>query len=254
MALVARALAREADWTPRIAVRYSTPGGASYQDPLEFSPIAVTIDRLISLCGGTRDDVDPDLVLDVHLPRTGATLDAAFLAQIDEDSKAGRPVALADISFEENYATQGAFAEILLQTGRASKLEAYSAWNTAANSVGTALAEAIAAGSGRRRGTYDALAHRTFTFMRFADDVDFHAIVRPRLNRWLDLQGVADHTYLLPDVAAATQTRNRALLWHEAQATLVQLYPGLHIAAMRITLPWNRTFETALDVRLAPNM
>jgi hypothetical protein len=66
-------------------------------------------------------------------------------------------------------------------------------------------------------------------------------------------QGVTDHTLLAPGIAAATAQRNRALLWYEAQVTLAQLYPQLHIAAMSIALPWDRTFETDIDVRLAPN-
>jgi hypothetical protein len=59
---------------------------------------------------------------------------------------------------------------------------------------------------------------------------------------------------LLPDVAAATEMRNNSALWNDATVTLSQLYPGLHIAAMKITLPWSRTFETELDVSLAPNL
>ena len=39
-----------------------------------------------------------------------------------------------------------------------------------------------------------------------------------------------------------------------AQGILQQLYPEDHIAAMEITLPWNRTFETEIDAALAPNV
>jgi hypothetical protein len=88
--------------------------------------------------------------------------------------------------------------------------------------------------------------------MRFADDVDFHVDVRPKLNAWLCAQGITDHTYLLPQVSSATEARNRSLLWADAVDTLQLLYPDLHVAAMQITLPWQRTFETELDVRLAP--
>ncbi len=78
--------------------------------------------------------------------------------------------------------------------------------------------------------------------------------MRPDLNAWLGGQDVDDHTYLLPNVAAQTGARDRDLLWNDAQQTLQQLYPNLHIAAMNITLPWDRTFETQLDVSLAPNL
>jgi hypothetical protein len=254
MALVAHALTRQAQWQPRIAVHFSTPEGAQYQDPLEFTPIGSTIDHLIALCGGINDSSAPDIALYVRVPGTSSALDDAFLAAIRSDLDAGRSVAVADLSYEKSYDDQKVFANRLLDTGLASRLDAYSAWNTDANTVGTALAEAIAAGVGRKLHTYNALAHRTFTFLRFVDDVDFHVDVRPELNAWLAAQGVTDHTLLSPDVAAATEQRNRELLWYEAQATLAKLYPQLHIAALSITLPWDRTFDTQIDVSLAPNL
>jgi hypothetical protein len=253
MALVAHALARDAHWTPRVGLHYSTPAGAAYQDPLEFAPIGVTIDQLVALCGAVRDDATADIELYVHVPATGPALDDAFLGAIRTDLDAGRSVAVVDLSFEASYDEQKAFAGALLSSGLASRLDAYASWNTDANTSGTALAETIAAGAGRRMHSYDALAHRTFTFLRFVDDVDFHDDVRPALNDWLAAQGVTDHTLLVPAVAAATAQRNRALLWYEAQATLAQLYPQLHVAAMSITMPWDRTFDTDIDVRLAPN-
>jgi Protein of unknown function (DUF4127) len=252
MALVAHALASDAHWTPRIAVQYSTLQGASYQDPLEYAPIGITIDRLIALCGGVRDDAAPDIVLFVHVPESRGS-DTRSLDVIRAYLYDRKSVAVADLSFETSYDDQKAFAMALLASGTAARLDAYSAWNTDANTVGTALAEAIAAGAGRRLHSYNALAHQTFTYVRFVDDVDFHDDVRPALNDWLAAQGVTDHTLLAPEVAAATSQRNRALLWYAAQTTLAQLYPQLHIAAMSITMPWDRTFETAIDVRLAPN-
>jgi len=254
MALVAHALARTVNWTPHVAVTYSTPSAAAYQDPLEFAPIEHTIARLITLCGGILDDRAPDIHLAVRVPNTPLADDDAFLTQLQTQTQHADAVAFVDLSFEASYAAQGVFAQRLLETGVASRLDAYAAWNTTANSVGTALAEAIAAGAGRRAHRYDALAHRTFTFMRFADDVAFHVDVRPTLNAWLDQRGITDHTLLSPLIAAETAERNRAFLWNRAQTLLTQLYPGLHIAAMQIDLPWNRTFEAAIDVRLAPNV
>lgn len=254
MTLVANALARAQHWTPHVAVRYSTPEGAAYQDPLEFAPIGETIDRLISLAGAVRDDERPDLTLYVRVPRTPASLDDALVASMASDADARHSIAFADLSFEAGYAAQGAFAQRILASGLGARIDAYASWNTTANTVGTALAEAIAAGAGRRAGTYDALAHRTFTFMRFVDDYAYHVDVRPALNTWLDAQGVADHTYLPSSIAPAAESRSSALLWPFAQAILTQLDPGLHIAAMRLTLPWRRTFETQVDVRLAPRL
>jgi Protein of unknown function (DUF4127) len=253
MALVAHALARSAGWTPRVAVRYSTQGGAAVQDPLEFAPITVAIDRLIQLCGGVRDDATPDIVLAVRVPGTTQQANAAFLDALSSDITAKRSVALADLSFLESYAAQGAFANQLLDSKMASHLDAYASWNTNANTVGTALSEAIAAGAGRRLGTYDVLAHRTFTFMRFVDDYAFHVDVRPGLNAELQSRGI-DRTLLDPSIAAPIAQRNRALLWNDATSILTRLYPGYHIAALQIELPWSRTFETKVDVGIAPDL
>lgn len=255
MAMVAQALARGVKWTPHVAVRYSTPNGASYNDPLEFAPISTAIDGLVRLCGGVRDDTAPDIDLFVRVPHTTDAQDAQLLAQMRADESAGKSVAFADLTFLENtFTDQAGFAETLLSSGVATGLDAYSSWNTNANTVGTAIAEAVAAGAGRRAGTYDALAHKTFTFNRIVDDYGFHDYVRPQLNQYLTAEGITDHTYLLPEQAVPVAELNRALLWNRAQTILPELYPGYHIAAMNITLPWSRTFETEVDVSLAPNL
>ncbi|HEY8321502.1 MAG TPA: DUF4127 family protein [Candidatus Baltobacteraceae bacterium] len=255
MALVAHAFARAAHWTPRVRVIYSTPDGAAYQDKLEYAPISTAIESLVTLCGGTAVQSAPDLTLYVRVPGTGAALDDALAVEMRDDALAGRPVAFADLAFLTNdYASQAAFAKRMLDDGTMARLDAYASWNTNANTVGTALAEAIAAGAGRRTHTYDALAHREFTLNRVLDDVIFHTEVRPELNRALDAAGVTDHTYLLPDVAATAAAQNRALLWSRAQSVVERMDPGYHIAAVAIGLPWNRTFETEIDVRIAPDL
>jgi hypothetical protein len=254
MALVAQALARRTHWTPRVSVAYSTPTGATFQDPLEFAPISNAIDGLIRLCGGVHDDATPDIVLYVRVPGTNEAQDATFMAAMSADASRGRQVALADLSFLQSYAEQAAFAQTILQSGLAARLDAYASWNTNANTVGTALAEAVAAGAGRKIGTYDALAHRTFTFVRFLDDYVFHDEVRPDLNAALAAEGVTDRTLLSQDVATPIAVRNRSLLWNRAEAILTQLDPGYHIAAITIELPWSRTFETSIDAAIAPNL
>jgi Protein of unknown function (DUF4127) len=253
-ALVANAIARAARWTPRIAVRYSRPDGATYQDPIEYAPISTAIDALIGVCGGIRDDDRPDIVLYVRVPGTTAPQDAQLLSDMSAAIGLGRSVAVADLTYLKSYRDQAAFAQLLLSSDVARRIDAYSSWNTNANTVGTALAEAIAAGAGRRMGTYDDLAHRTYTFTMFLDDYAYHDFVRPDLNATLAAQGVVDHTLLAPDVAGAMSQRDRALLWGYAVKILAQLDPGYHIAAMQLGLPWSRTFETSIDVGLAPNL
>ncbi len=254
MALVANALARGAHWSPRVKVVYSTPDGAMYQDKLEFAPISLAITSLIALCGGVAVDTDADLTLYVRVPGTSNAQDDAFLAALREDAFAGHSAALADLSFlnDDTFAVQAAFAKRMLDDGTMGRIDAYASWNTNANTVGTALAEAIAAGAGRRTKSYNELAHREFTFNRVMDDVIFHTEVRPQLIAALKAEKI-DQTYLLPEVAKKMADENRALLWARSGTVLSAMYPSDHIAAMTITLPWNRTFETEIDAALAPN-
>jgi Protein of unknown function (DUF4127) len=254
MALVAHALARKAGWTPHVAVTYSTPDGAAYQDPLEYASISTAIEGLIRLCGGVHDDAHPDITLFVRVPRTTGAQDTAFADAIESSVSTGHHAALADLSYLVSYESQAVFARNILRSGVAAKLDAYASWNTNANTVGTALAEAVAAGAGRRMHSYDRLAHREFTFARFVDDYAYHDFVRPDLNATLTAEGIADHMMLAPAVAAATAQRDRALLWSHAAEIVSQLDPGYHIAALDIGLPWDRTFETSVDVGLAPNL
>jgi len=254
MALVAHAIARAATWTPRIAVRYSTPEGALYQDPIEYAPISAAIDALIGVCGGVRDDSQSEIALYIRVPGTTSSEDDSLISEMENDIDQGRSVAFADLSYLTSYKDQAAFSQRLLTSGLASRLDAYASWNTNANTVGTALAEAIAAGAGRRLHTYDALAHRTFTFVRFVDDYAYHDEVRPQLNATLAAQGITDHTLLAPATAASIAQLDRSLLWNDAVTILSQLDPNYHVAAISIGLPWNRTFETTIDVGIAPNI
>ncbi len=250
MALVAHALAWRIQWTPRIAVRYSTPNGAAFNDPLEFVPVDQTIDSLISLCGGVRDDRNPEITLYVRVPDGLDIEDPALLATMEGDLAAHKSIAVADLTFlEPTFTHQAAFAQGLIMSGVAGKLDAYASWNTSANTVGTALAESVAVGAGRRAHSYNAVAHAQFMLNRFIDDYAYHAYVRPVLNAELDARGV-DHSYLLAQDAMPTDHLNRALLWREAVLLKNEIYPQYKDRGLTITLPWDRTFETQIDVRL----
>ncbi len=252
LALVAHAMTHSISWTPRIAVRYSMPGGASVQDPLEFAPISVTIGSLIRLCGAVSDDARPDVILFVRVPNTDGGADDALLRNISQDLSSGRSVALVDLSFLSSYAQQAAFVQRLIDAGIAAKLDSYSSWNTDANSVGIALSEAIAAGVGRKRGSYSATAHAEFRAMRYLDDYLYHDVVRPELNAYLQSRGISDHTYLAPDVWADAQRQLQTLLLPRAHDLIRRTFPNYEVARLSVSLPWPRTFEMESEVRLVP--
>ncbi len=256
MVLVAAALARAADVVPRVHVVYSRAGAAEMNDPIEFAPIATTIGDIVRSCGGVEsgDGEHADIELFVRVPGTTDAEEAAFSAAIARRARAGSLAAVADLSFLDagDVAGQRRLTDDLIAQDVAGRVASFASWNTTANTVGTALPEAIAALAGVRLGTYDARAHATFTLMRYVDDVAFHTRVRPQLNADLDAAGITDHTLLPPGAAQRTASENRALLWPDGLDLLARIEPQFRDAGFTITLPWDRTFETELDVRLAP--
>jgi hypothetical protein len=253
MVLLARAFAREAHWQPRVRVVYSRPDAPLVNDRLEYVPIDVTISRLVAACGAQRVTSGGDLDLYVRVAENDGAQETAFVDAIVGAVEASRSVAVADVTFLHGPSPseeQQALVKALLERGAAARLDAFASWNTTANTVGTALATAIAAGSGRRLGTYDRRAHAQFMLNRYVDDYAFHQYVRPDLNADLRAAG-ADTSLLLPEIARRAASQNRARLWPLALELARQLYPEYRDGGLVITLPWDRTFETELDVRLA---
>jgi hypothetical protein len=253
MVYVGYALVRQAGIVPRVHVIYSRAGGETVQDPLEFAPVATTIRDIIASSGGVEvpAGAPADVDLFVRVPDTGDADEAAFVDAIARDPFRA---AIADLSFlaARDPAQQRQLMDELAARGVAGNVLAFASWNTTANTVGTTIPEAFAVLAGKRMNAYDANAHRTFTFMRYVDDVLFQKVVRPKLNADLAAAGVTNHDYLLPEDAARATAEDDALLRPLAVDLLAKIAPAYRIRDLRITLPWNRTFETRLDVRLSP--
>jgi hypothetical protein len=254
MALTSAAIARQAAFVPSINVIYSRADGGSINDPLEFAPIDTTINQLIATSGAQRkQSTGADINLYVRIAGTNDADETVFVDAIERDIRAGRPAAVADLTFlaANNLPEQRALVEELLRRKIAGDLAAFASWNTTANTIGTTVPEAIAVVAGKRTGAYSDLAHAQFMLDRYADDYAFHAFTRPELNTTLSGDGITDHTYLLPGPATATSSQNRSDLWLRTLDLLRSIYPQYRDAGLTITLPWDRTFETKIDVRLA---
>jgi hypothetical protein len=262
MILTGAALARGAHLVPRIRVRYSRPGATTESDPLEPNPIDVTIGDVIRASGAVRapdDDASADIDLFVRLKDTSAAGEAAFLDAIGaaaaDGAKLPRP-AVADLTFlkepDPQFAQQRALVESMIARGIAGKIDAFASWNTTANTIGTAVPTAIAVLAGRATHTFDPVKHAQFMLDRYADDYAFHDFVREAVNTDLGKRGIDDHSYLLPDAASYAGSLNRSQLWPRALALLSSIYPLYRDQGLTITLPWDRTFETELNVHLTP--
>ena len=253
MTLVAAQLAREAGIVPTVSVTYSRPNGGADNDPLEFAPFDTTVANIIRASGARRVSGDADIPLFVRVADSTPEQEASFVTAMRAQVQLGKAVAVADLTFLQNdEAQRRRLAESLVDSGLAGTIASFASWNTVANTVGTAVPEALAVALGKRRGTYDARAHAQFQLDRYIDDYAFHSFARPEINGALASWGIPDHTYLLPDVAEATERGNRRVLWPYAVDLLARVYPQYRNGGLTISLPWHRTFETQIDVRLEP--
>lgn len=163
---------------------------------------------------------------------------------------------------------EDAFVRRLLQKGLAGQLAAYAGWNTAGNSIGTALAMAGIAWLGvrgrripGRPSEWDgALLHRQLLWQRFTDDWLYQTVVRPRLMRFVE--ELHDDPYHLSSRGATLVEERlaRELIplsqqWYrvfagETSAGGNEAVSGV-LPQICCRLPWGRLFEVELSVRLA---
>lgn len=249
MVMVVRAIEDAAGWAPAVKLTYPSATAAQTSDRLEYLPIGETVANLASfLKMPVRDDADFELA--TIAPDADPAV-SAFDATIEARLRAGAPTAIADLSFlNDDDLTQRRMAESLGEAGLGAKPLAFSSWNTTANTVGTALAEAAATLVGRRFATLDEGAAATFLYERYVDDYGYRLLVRPQLQA--QLRGGGFDTYVLGDAAATGESRARSMLWPVAISIFDEYFKpeGWRDRGTSIYLPWQRTFEVRVDAQL----
>ncbi|HEY4301397.1 MAG TPA: DUF4127 family protein [Candidatus Didemnitutus sp.] len=178
---------------------------------------------------------------------------AEFTRALVADVRAGRPVAVADVAFVN--AADAALCVRLEQHPEITALAAFGGWNTAGNTLGTVLAQAVIRLIAQRHGaTREQLAaHLEFLFLRFVDDHLYQANERTRcMIEDLPSLGCAPTMERLPDEIAplVLASVERRLLASARPLRDVFVASGLvrDVHLSRIHLPWQRLFEVGFDV------
>lgn len=254
---VARLANRRAGRVPRIATFYALPGGEDAVAPYEDGLVSLTVGRQILAVGGEPAESDPDLLLAVNPPDPAGgdwaidppelTIDserrdrlAAFADEVARSVSRGVPVAVADVA----YANGGdpLLLRMLDERSVLPGLAAYAGWNTAGNTIGTALAQGCAAllADGER----GCEASERFLLHRFLEDWGYAAVVRGELRRRLrSSTGRSEPTEeALPEAAAYVEGRLGELL------AGLPGYGGWRVRPGSVVFPWGRTFECDFEL------
>jgi len=166
-----------------------------------------------------------------------------------------RPVALADVAFVNG--SDLVLGNLLLQHPESARLAAYAGWNTAGNTLGTVLAQAVLRLLAKRNGDdpEQTRAHYEFLFLRFLDDYFYQARERSLCLLEdlpaLDIQPSMERLPLPMVEKVENHVRQRLLL---AAAELEKLFVNAGVVKAvkveHISLPWQRLFEVGFDVHV----
>jgi hypothetical protein len=267
LVLLARHCAVTSGLTPRLCADYAGEAGSKVIPRYEDRPLRETVESTLRAAGAElAAPMGSDAMLFVHTPvgeqRESAEAppagQAPALAMQSESiaervgfaAEAGRVVGLADVAY-----ANGGDPELLgalERTGAGKGLRAYAGWNTASNTVGTAVAQLcleVIAGATREASA----ASRQFLACRLADDFEYQTCVRPLAMARAAALG-ADQ-FALGEHAPRLEEHVRRELTPRAEAR----YAGVTGrswqelgAAWKVSLPWGRLFEVEVEFASAP--
>lgn len=258
LALVTRAVNQAMGLTPRFFPFYSSTRGPLIHARYEDRPLGETVKGQIFACGGLLADspADADILLAVNTPGDAQgespvqehrrLVDTAgrnlpeFVARIAHYRRLGRPVAVADLAYANG--ADDAFIPLLGEAVELPSLEAYAAWNTAGNSMGTVAAHAAMRHLGRQTGRLNESAHLSFLLKRFADDYLYQFQVRTAIR---EVHGV--------DTLPSDQLRDETARQLEPaiRAFYARYFAGAGALNLKeIYLPWKRSFEVGVELEV----
>jgi hypothetical protein len=236
--LLARLINQKKGTEPGFSVTYLNPDAANTVAAFEDVPVHKTVDRQISAAGaqlgvGITLLVNPPLAPDAEWVRDYTPEEAALrmplLESLPQDISA-----IADVAHSNG--ADAAFTKAMIEQGLFHKINAYSAWNTAGNSIGTTVAAACMAFHYGRNPLW--MAHRII------EDYLYQTIVRDEARDWL--QSETGRRDPLPEAVEGVR------LWIEntlsAEVDKLNRVLNLGYRIKNVRLPWNRTFEVDFDL------
>ncbi len=275
-ALLARLACARIGLRPRVYPRYSSVRGPLIVANYEDRPLGETVKGQVLAAGGlvAATPAEADLVLLVNTPAEAqaeapdgvdvTTVDTAgrnldeFLATLCDLQERRVPVALADVAYS-NGADPTLMAR-LFSLADPFDLLAYAGWNTAGNTIGSALGHAYLRLLSLRRGASpeEERAHLALLLTRYLDDWAYQTVVRGaagveelRREFGVSYDDLGDQGGA---VAAAVTARLRAHFdtWMRPHlGRMATTHGGRGVGIRVATFPWNRLFEVDVPVTVS---
>lgn len=261
--LISRALLDRAQWTPKVRISYSDPAGGRQVANFESKSIDASLVDQIVASGGrpVYDGDDYDYTLYVNTPNRPESAFRPWMENLLADLKQGLPVAVADINIAKNGVADPELFDKLWEDARLVHLLAYAGWNTAGNTMGTAVPAANVYLLARKLDVNPLAretAQREFLLHRFVNDYAYHKYTRPQA---YEMNGVNKEEVYGEDYAELNDFVQRDLQRHldfyfERQLQGQRFYVGAEayevtgLKDVKVWLPWPRAYEVRLEFHL----
>lgn len=249
MLMLARARMDDNLQRPYIYAIYSEGVGTLTVPSYSDQKVLESVDLQIRASGalGSFDEQRTRIILAVNTPFDGRTLETAhlhnlpytskynvnFVKEIEKNIQEGRDVAIADIAFANG--SDNGFMEELARNNMFGKIDTYSGWNTADNSIGFAIAQALLL-QGMTRVEKDQIIKT-----RLIDDWIYQANVREQVAK--------EYLHKDPNAryALGSNAKHIEKIVDEAIHKKVAEYSYLKNFKFKATLPWHRLFEVKIE-------
>ncbi len=265
--LVSRAALRNRKFMPKIIVRLSEASAGNRRMPYEAKPLSEVVrDQIIA--SGARPTTDPaeaNYTLLLNVPDTESSSFTTFTDSLKEGLQQKANVALADINFDRTGGGDPKMLEFLLQQPDLGNLLAFAGWNTASNSIGTAVPHAnmlLLARQTEENAEHRELAHREFLLHRLVGDYGYHRTIRPKAYQLVDALPGATREQLTPEAFRVVENyvvrSTKSLVESYFKDTFFERtfkasskeYKITGLSGVAVTLPWPRVFETSVKLQM----
>lgn len=256
--LTARAVAELTGMRPKVYAFYASVMAPSLIPLYEDRCMAESLKAHVTAVGGrlVSSPDEADFILAINSPGRIMEESAAqneaditytsfrslpwFVSEITEFIRRGKRVLAADCAYANGGDLE--FLELLQMDGVLDRLTAYAGWNTHCNTLGTVLAQGILTAGAR----INQKALWTNLIYHILDDGFYQAVVRKEMTESFKTQ---DLSYFdLKDRQAEVAKREEERLRECFKSVTDRAFKNVKEMGLRITHPWNRMFEIAMDL------
>lgn len=262
--LVSRAMLEMSGWSPRVRIVFADDEAKKKVAAYETESIEASLRDQLLVSGATpvEEDETFDYSLYVNTPDSSPLRLNVFLDSLKTEVDQGFPVAVADINLGKSGTGDPALYNVVTENGRAVRLLAYAGWNTAGNTMGTAIPAANVYLLARREQVDPLIrevALRKFVLHRLVNDFEYHSYVRPEAYAMLKAMPKAskseahgeDYVRLNDYVSEDVKKRLMEQFGHQLLGTRFYVgskqYEIVGLKDVKAYLPWPRAYEVRLE-------